>query len=465
MNALWPHQTRGIDLCRESYARGNRRIVLQLPTGAGKTRCAVEVISRAVERGKRVPFLAHRTELIAQCYKTMRAAGLHVGAISAKLPELADASAPVQVASLQTLLARGSRPPADLIVIDECHHISEGAEYWSSILDAYAGVRVLGLTATPERSDGMGLAPIFEDLIQVIGVRELTEFGTLVPCEVIRPSMYLKQKGVTGNVLAIDPVEAYFKHVDGQQGFVFGATVPECQDYARRLEERGIIARCVHAKTPSDERAAILDGFLAGRVRVLTNVFVFTEGTDLPMASACILARGCGTAGLFLQMVGRVLRAANGKRGATLVDLPGITHIHGMPEDDRVWQLEGRACIRSCMKCRVCSRPLVEYPCVCGAEAPDGSGGADEQAIIANVPLEKYARMIAQGPQQRYETLERWLRIAATKKQNPRAVVHKWKAVYKEPPDRRDYNAIVAALRREGFWKTVDTAYDKEESV
>lgn len=429
---LWPHQRRGIEQARAAMRQGHSRVVVVVPTGGGKTRLGVEVVRSAVAKGGRVVWLAHRAELIGQAFDTLLRAGLHVGAVCASSDRPADPSAPVQVASIQTLLARSIRPEASLIVCDECQHLAESAEYWASLLDAYPMVHVLGLTATPERGDGTGLAPIFTALVQVVSVRELTELGVLVPCEIDRPASYLKQRGDSGNKLAQDPVDRYCDVGGGGQAFLFAATVEEAEGFAARLSERGHVARCIGAKTPKDERAAVIDGFKAGRVRVITNVYVMTEGVDLPAASVCVLARGCASAGTFLQMVGRVLRSAPGKTSALLIDLPGVTHLHGPPEDDRIWALTGRACIRAGQVCRVCAKPIVEYPCSHCGFAPDLGAEASISTEIMNVPMEKFARMIAQSPEQRRETLDRWVRLALAKGQNPRTVLHRWRAVYKE---------------------------------
>src|SRR5208337_4534094 len=96
----------------------------------------------------------------------------------------------------------------------------------------------------------------------------------------------------------------------------------------------GVSSACIHANSGDDFRRATLDGFRAGRVRVLCNVYVLTEGTDLPMAKCILLARGCSTVGMFLQIVGRGLRPDDSGLSAMLIDLVGSSHLHGMPEDE-----------------------------------------------------------------------------------------------------------------------------------
>jgi hypothetical protein len=336
-----------------------------------------------------------------------------------------DVAAPVQVCSIQTLLARDHRPPAQLLVWDECHHASEAAEEWASLLASYADVHMLGLTATPERGDGAGLAPLFTRLVVGASVRQLTELGHLVPCEIHRPAKLLE----SGH-LAQPPLEAYRAHAMGQQGLLFAKSVEEAQAYAREFTEAGIRAACIHAKTPDVERVAALELFREGKIRILSNVYIFTEGTDLPMASVCILARGASTAGIYLQMVGRVLRPWTGKRTATLIDLRGASHTHGPPEEDRIYSLDGRGISRAGATCKVCGSPIVAYPCPECDYNPEA--GETAESVVDGVPLEKFARKLAEGPEQRWETCVRWVRAAIQKGWKVSSVRHKWRAVYKE---------------------------------
>lgn len=440
---LRPYQVDAVRSVRAKMQEGARRVVLVCPTGGGKTCIGATVCGMAVSRSSRVLWLAHRTELIGQACRTLHETGLDVGAISASSDWPADSSAPVQVASIQTLLARDYRPIADLLIWDECHHASESAEEWVSLLEAYPNARVIGLTATPERGDGSGLGPMFDGLVVGVTVRQLTEDGFLVPCEVIRPERWLREGRVSGNPLSQPPVDAYAAHCPGQQAILFASSIEEADRYALELCVRGIRAVSISERTPRQARIDALAAFRAGAVRVLTNVYVLTEGTDLPMASVCILARGASTIGIFLQMVGRVLRPAPGKTHATLLDLQGVSHLHGMPEDDRVFSLQGRAIMRAGTSCKVCSSPLETYPCLtCGYE-PDVNERDVSQTTITNDPLVKYARKIAEGPEQRWETLCRWIAAAKAKGWNPRSVLHKWKAVYGAPANPQWYAAAI----------------------
>lgn len=443
---LRDYQHAAVAKVRDAMRAGGKRVVLVLPTGAGKTRTGSAIVERAVLKGRRVVWLAHRTELLEQTAKTLHDFGLPVGVVAASSAWPIDAAAPVQVCSVQTLLAREHRPAADLLVWDECHHASESAPAWAAILAAYPTTPTIGLTATPERGDGSGLAPLFDSLVVGVTVRELTAQGHLVPCEVSRPARLLK-----AGQLAREPLAAYLADSPGQQGFLFAKSVEEASRYAAEFTADGIRSVCIHAGTPPLERTTALELFRQGVVRMLTNVYIFTEGTDLPMAQVCILARGASTAGIYLQMVGRVLRPYRGKKSATLIDLRGVSHVHLMPEDERHFRLEGKGITASDVaKCKVCSQALGPngYPCACGyaPEAGDERAGADE---VVDEPMVRYARMIAQGPKQRFETLVRWIRAADAKQHKRGAVRHKWRAVYQELPDDEMWARACAEADRE----------------
>jgi DNA repair protein RadD len=446
---LWPHQIEGIRLAREAM-RSHKRVVLQIPTGGGKTRLAVEVIRGAFDRGRPAVWLASRTDLVSQSFDVLERAGLAPGCIAAQC-ERPERPGLVQVASVQTLVARPDvAPPGDLVVVDECRHLGAGAERWAEVLDRWPNAYVLGLDATPERGDGTGLAPLFTHLIQVVSVRDLTLSGHLVPCDVVRPDRYLKQRGESGNKLAQDPVDAWIEHAAGRSGFMFSSNVEQAQEHAGRLNAKGVVTRCVHAKTPADERDAIFDGFRKKRIDCITNVYVCTEGIDLPRAEVCCLARGASTAGTVLQMVGRVLRVSSGKTKALLIDLPGITWLYGMPEDERLWSLDGRASQLVGQTCRVCGKPIDEYPCPhCGYE-PDVKDAPNAIDQILNEKLAMVERLLSKSVEQQQELLTRWLVEAALRGRRSSSVVVRWNKLYPVPLDWKWYGKALHALTSDG---------------
>jgi DNA repair protein RadD len=331
---LRPYQPRALEQTRQAYRSGKRAICVVMPTGSGKTRLGAEFVRGHVAKGGNVLWLAHRVELVVQAAERLRAEGVSpVGVIASGTDNPAPGAA-VQVASVQTLLARGTLPDATIVVLDECHHYI--AAEWGQIAGHYSAALRLGLTATPERSDGKPLGDLFDAIVVGASPRELTELGYLAPCEVFAPRR-CKSGEMAGN-----PVQKYIEHSNGRRAFVFAATVEHAQEISAEFCAAGVPAACVSGETPSEERAEVIAAFRRGDLLALCNVYVFTEGTDIPEAEACILARGCGSAGTYLQMVGRVLRPAPGKTGAIVIDLCGASHKHGLPADDRVFSLDGK---------------------------------------------------------------------------------------------------------------------------
>ena len=339
---LREYQSAALAEARAHVQAGNRRPLIVMPTGGGKTCTASEGCRTHVANGGTVVWLAHRRELIKQAAKTLTDYGLRVGALGL------DAAAPVQVASIQTLLKRGEAPPATMVVADEAHHLM--ADEWKKLAEVYSEQILLGLTATPERGDGRPMGDVFNALVVAAQVKDLIDLHAidptqgLVPCDVIFPVGLDGEPRVLGSTeIAQNPVEAYLEHGMGKRAVLFASNTKAAHEFRHQFEAKGIRAETVTAKTPKDERDSILELFRRGDVRVVTNVGVLTEGWDDPGCKVCIIARGCDHASLYLQMTGRVLRPYPGETHAIVLDLRGVYHIHGSPAAERQFSLDGIA--------------------------------------------------------------------------------------------------------------------------
>lgn len=371
MTELRGYQSRALDEVERAHESA-RRVCLVMPTGAGKSVVSREWCRRQVASGRRGLMVAHRIELLTQFSSHLSAVGVSSSVLAPGYPS--NPHAPILCASLDTLLARGEVPASDFILWDECHH--SAADTYRQVLEALPDATVLGVTATPQRGDGRSLGDLFERLVVGANYSELLRAGHLVPCRVFRPERYL------GSDLAGDgdptraAADAYQRHAGSRQGFAFCRSVTASKELARELTARGIAAANVDGAMASSKRAKILDDFKRGSIRVLTNVFVLTEGFDVPSAEVCLLARGCGNAGTYLQMVGRVLRPSQGKTAAILIDLSGASHEHGLPTADREYALSGRAIrttgesLRNCPECHVTCRSADRVCPECGHEFP-----------------------------------------------------------------------------------------------
>jgi DNA repair protein RadD len=357
MTLLRPYQSAVVEQFERMVESGRRRVILVAPTGSGKTVVAGEIVKRAVATGKRVLFLSHRVEITKQTSAKLQAVGIPHGILQAGFAT--ELNAPVQVASVQTLHARAIRgskielPPADLLVVDECHHAT--AQTYKKIISAYPDAVLLGLTATPCRGDGRGLGGIFDELVECPQVAALIEQKYLVGTKVFAPAqpdlagVTVRQGDWAENQLAErmdrpklvgDIVTHWQRHAEGRRTVVFATGVQHSVHIRDEFRKAGVACDHLDGSTPADERDDILRKLACGAIDVVCNCQVLTEGYDLPAIGAIVLARPTRKMGLFRQMVGRGLRPAEGKADLILIDHAGAVHRHGFPEDHVTWTLD-----------------------------------------------------------------------------------------------------------------------------
>lgn len=383
---LRDYQRRAVDDLRAAYARGARAPLFVLATGGGKTFTFVYVAQNAVARGNRVLILVHRQELLMQASRSLSAMGVQHGLIAAGHPQTDE---PVQVASVQTLVRRLARGPLsfDLIVVDESHHAVAGS--WRKIIQSLPNARVLGVTATPIRSDGKGLRDVFDAMVLGPSIGELIALGYLVQPVVYAPPTPLDLTGVRRRMGDFDQAQLaerldkpaitgsavghYAKLCNGKPAIAFCVSVAHAQHVAEQFRAAGFRAQSIDGSMHDTERKRAIDDLGTGRLHVLTSCDIISEGTDIPVVSAAILLRPTQSMGLYLQQVGRTLRPALGKDRAIILDHVGNCHRHGMPDADRQWSLDGvqstkRAAndnaptLRQCEKCYAVFLPRAVCP-------------------------------------------------------------------------------------------------------
>jgi len=426
-------QTAALDRVRAELVSGRRAVLLVSPVGSGKTFMGSQVaaghLARATtEKPRRVVWLAHRTELRQQAADALTSIGLDVGHSGRNV------NARVQVCSVQQLTIRREAPDATLVIPDEAHHLAEG-NGWTDLLRAYldAGARIVGLTATPSRADGQSLHG-FDAIVVAAQIRELQELGHLVPLTIKRP-----RAAVRKDRIAQLPVDFYLQYARGRHAVVFAPHVVAAEAYAAGFRGLGIAAEVVTGKTPADERASILERFALGRLAVLVNVGVLTEGWDATICDCVILARGCGSPSLLIQMVGRGLRPHAGKTSCLLGDLRGVTYALGRPDADADYSLTGEGIVLHGAKsgerlCPVCGELLGEL-----VRCPNPACGRDVSMVVpiaTGEPLFDWHEVLAaDSPDKRVDRLARWIRVSREKGHNPNAVRYKFRAVYGHYPD------------------------------
>lgn len=336
----YPDQFDLISRARAAYAAGARRVLVQAPVGYGKTVVTSEIVRAAVAKGKRVLFLAHRRRLIDQKSRKLDQFGVRHGVLMAGVPPRP--WLPVQVCSRDTLLSRAvrndwlARPPADLVIVDEAHRVM--SDEYRALLSAYPDAHHLGVTATPAREDGRGLGGFYQALECAPPISWLVARGRLCPVKCFAPQNPGGAK--SRRRLAGDPVATWLRLGAGRPTVLFAGKVEHSRAACAAFLAAGVTAEHIDADTPDDERDAVIARVESGATQVLCNCSVLTEGVDVPCLSCIVLLRLASSYVLFIQAVGRVMRAHPGKADAVLIDHADAVLEHGFPDEDAEWSLD-----------------------------------------------------------------------------------------------------------------------------
>lgn len=461
MIELRHYQTDLVAAVRDSYVRNNRAPLAVAPTGAGKTIIFSYIAHTTASRGKRVLILVHRIELLRQTYEKLQWAGVRTGLINPKYTP--DITAPVQVASVQTLarrlpFLRQFNP--DLIVIDEAHHATAGQ--WRTCIKEVPTARVLGVTATPCRGDGKGLGidagGIFDDLVMGPSVKQLISLGYLVQPVVYAPAERLDLSGVKIKLgdydkkeieirvdrptITGDAVAHYTRLCAGAPAVVFCISIAHAEHVAAEFRSAGYRAYAVDGSMDDDQRKKILNGLGNGQVQVVCSCDLISEGTDIPAIGCAILLRPTQSTGLFLQQVGRALRPCEGKDRAIILDHVGNVLTHGMPEDDREWTLDGVTKrkrkkdnepvipVKQCPKCYAMHNPAPACP-ACGHQYEIDARKLEKvEGELTQITPDHAARITKEKKKQvaTAKTLEDLLRIEKERNYKPGWAQHVYRA-------------------------------------
>ena len=333
----------------------HRSVMVQMPTGTGKTHLLAAIVREFLRgSGSRVWIVAHRRELVDQIEETVSRHGM------------SKEDGRVRVMSIQWLSRnrKSMDEEPDLIVIDEAHHAL--AETYRILWENYPEARKLGMTATPCRLNGKGFTDLFDSLIASWTVAEFIGKGWLSSFDYVsiransreqRLIDSLKKRGADGDyqVKEMNEVlnqetsigrlyESVERYARGKKGIVYAVSIAHARRIAACYSAHGLEAVAIDSRTPASERRELVEDFRRGKVKVLVNVDIFSEGFDCPDVEFVQLARPTLSLAKYLQQVGRGLRKSGDKESCMLIDNVGLHRIFGLPVRERDWEamFEGR---------------------------------------------------------------------------------------------------------------------------
>ena len=346
----------------EKALRLHRSVMAQMPTGTGKTYLLTAVIDSFVSNNpmEKVWIVAHRRELVSQIDETVRKFHSYSASNTSSL------LSSVKAMSIQWLMRHYDEIEEEpgMIVIDEAHHAL--AKTYKEMWERFPNAKFLGLTATPCRLNGKGFTDLFDVLVQSWDVPEFISKGRLATYDFVsiksdgmtqRLIDSLQKRGADGDyqnkemdmLLNKKPsIERLYQSLEefgkDRKGIVYAINISHAQKITKLYQEHGVKAIAIDSKTPAAERQQDIEAFKKGDIQVLVNVDIFSEGFDCPDVEFVQLARPTLSLAKYLQMVGRGLRVAKGKKNCVIIDNVGLYRVFGLPSQVWNWKatFEGR---------------------------------------------------------------------------------------------------------------------------
>ncbi len=408
MRNLYDYQQELLEKSQAALAPDRARVMMQLPTGGGKTEIAGALLKDFLVDGRKAVWLTHREELANQTEDRL-SSNWSVSAMSGTDSWSPRRPAPrivngVVILKAQTVSRRNKDSsgvwdnygPDDLLVIDEAHHAP--ATGWERAIEQWPG-KVWGLTATPWRlSLRDGFDHLFHSLVTGPQTAEMQDDEYLACSSVYAPQPDDRiAGGVVGTIgdyteggitnangddgdggrfiMTTLAVNFWRTNAAGRQTVAYAVSKGHADNLVREFTGRGISAAAILSDTSSDDRKRAITDFENGNLTVLVNVAVATEGFDLPGASCVMITRPTKSLALYLQMVGRGLRPKPDGGDCLVLDLAGNAEEHGLPEDHREWSLARRGNpvagdppVRYCHQCNFMAHPAHHKCPKCGAD-------------------------------------------------------------------------------------------------
>ena len=381
---LREYQIEAVDRLRGAVIRGIKKIILALPTGAGKSHIAGQIIKNIVSKGNKVLWIVHRRGLVFQMRDVLKDffdidAGIIMSGVES------ETSKPVQLCTIQSYSRRLELDAPswnrfyihpNVVIVDECHRsISKS---YKSLLKLYSDKIIIGFTATPARADGRGMGELYEEIIDIASIKDLTDQGYLCPVRYFVPARIdldgvkivmgdyqikeLAEKTIKKKLIG-DIVDNWLRCAQNRKTIVFCVNVKHSIAICEEFNQRGIPAEHLDAHSTDEERDAVFKRMEGGAITVICNVALYQEGLDVPSVSCIVMARPTKSMGLYRQCVGRGLRIEDGKDDCIVMDHGNVIEEHGLLEWPVTWTLDGkkkawskprRETVQKLVKCAAC---------------------------------------------------------------------------------------------------------------
>ena len=470
--ALWDYQQKNFDACIDFLTHGGRSVVLQQPTGTGKSRVGVEIVQYFKNQSKPIYFITQSGNLLWQFSETLTEYGLNHGIVKSGCPTLRYR---VQVISVQSLMSRLhliDEPYA--VIFEECHHAA--SNQFKKVLEVWPNVKLIGLTATPSRPDGKPL-DMFEHMIISPGLRwfidnaYLADYDYYIPEEFNTSGIHrlagdfnhkeLDEAAVHDAKRIGNFVKHYQKYASGLPGIAFGVSIADAENISKSFIDANYNMVSLHSKTPDVDQ--VLKDAKKGKYDLLSTCDLVGEGTDIKRLTCMLDGRPTQSLVIQIQHWGRPLRALyapghdlstlsgrraameeGGKGKAQILDFSSNYTRHGLPDDEREWSLDGKPKTASASvykRCPSCQRPVptfkrecpecgYEFPCVAvpQEEIKEREGELIPIGSLRTEDKNELALAIARGA----KTLGDAVRIAKARGLNNAAAWYIWVKLLKK---------------------------------
>ena len=341
---LRDYQQEATENLQKMREEGKTIALLYHATGVGKT---ITAATDAKAVGGRTLFLVNALKLASQAKETFAKVWTEatLGEYTGSQKDMIQTVIFATVQSISKDLEKFSPTDFDYLIVDECHHAA--ANTYQKIFTYFHPKFILGLTATPERSDGEDMLELFQNVAHKMDLKTAVERGVLVPIRCIRVKTNIDLTDVRINGIKYNSqdlesklfipernrliVDTYLKYVNGKKTVIFCASVDHAAEIAKLLRDNGVKAEAVSGRDRVEVREKILKDYETGSTNVLCACDLLNEGWDSPHTTVLFMARPTMSKTIYLQQLGRGTRRCPGKEDLLVVDFVDNANMFNMP--------------------------------------------------------------------------------------------------------------------------------------